>query len=116
MLGFTYGEKLIEKFLYDGVVDMCYIAGGISLIRKQVNQERFQVELVHIFSITALLCEKCKLFGGRKSGTVCFWVVLMERSKRIFADASCEELDQQLSETVCFWASAFSTFRDYSAQ
>lgn len=35
MLGFTYGEKLIEKFLYDGVVDMCYIAGGISLIRKQ---------------------------------------------------------------------------------
>jgi hypothetical protein len=26
MLGFTFGEKLTEKFLYDGVVDMCYIA------------------------------------------------------------------------------------------
>lgn len=53
---------------------------------------------------------------GRCVVLAVFWVVLMERNKRIFADASCQELDQQLSVTVCFWASAFSTFRDYSFQ
>jgi hypothetical protein len=70
------------------------------------------------------MSERYKFFGGRKKGMVLwrcsvlfFRVVWLERTKRIFAEARGQDVDQ-LWDRVHFWASLWvlvsSQFRDYS--